>query len=68
MFERMEIAESIYEGVVTPSYKKLLVQKPTVLELLGKREEIQPRQTITPQHMGAPESVVNDMWIDLRAN
>ena len=22
MFERMEIAESIYEGVVTPSYKK----------------------------------------------
>ena len=23
MFERMEIAESIYEGVVTPSYKKI---------------------------------------------
>ena len=22
MFERMEITESIYEGVVTPSYKK----------------------------------------------
>ena len=22
MFERMEISESIYEGVVTPSYKK----------------------------------------------
>ena len=31
MFERMEIAESIYEGVVTGSYKKILGQNPTVL-------------------------------------
>ena len=36
MFERMEITESIYEGVVTPSYKKLLGQKTTILESLGK--------------------------------
>ena len=34
MFEHMDIAESIYEGVITPSYKKLLSQKPTVLESL----------------------------------
>ena len=31
MFERMEIAESIYECVVTTSYKKLLRQEPAVL-------------------------------------
>ena len=37
MFERMEIAESIYEGVVTTSYKKLLGQNLTVLDLLVKR-------------------------------
>ena len=29
MFDHMEIAESIYEGVVSPSYKKPLGQKPT---------------------------------------
>ena len=37
MFERMEIAESIYEGVVTPSYKKLIGQKPIVLDSVGIR-------------------------------
>ena len=37
MVECMEIAESIYEGVVTTSYKKLLGQNLNVLELLGKR-------------------------------
>ena len=37
MFELMEIAESIYEGVVTTSYKKLLGQNLTVLDLLVKR-------------------------------
>ena len=31
MFERMEIAEIIYEGVVKPSYKKILGQNPTLL-------------------------------------
>ena len=35
MFDRMEIAESIYEGVVEPSYKKLLGQMPTVLVIAG---------------------------------
>ena len=31
MIERMEIEESIYEGVVEPSHKNLLGQIPTVL-------------------------------------
>ena len=31
-FERMEIAESIYEGVVTTSYKKPLGKNPTALD------------------------------------
>ena len=35
MFEHMEIAESFYEVVVTPSYEKLLGQKPTVLDSVG---------------------------------
>ena len=35
MFERMEIAESIYEGVVTPSCKKIIGKNPTVLESVG---------------------------------
>ena len=38
MFEHMEIAESIYEGVVTPSYKKLLRNNPTVLYSIGIKE------------------------------
>ena len=48
MFERMEISESIYEGVVTPSYKKLLGYKPTVLDSVIIIEEKPPRQTPTP--------------------
>ena len=35
LFERMEIAGYIYEGVVQPSYKKLLGQIPTVLVIAG---------------------------------
>ena len=31
MFESMEISESIYQGVVEPSYKNLLGYMPTVL-------------------------------------
>ena len=31
MFEHMDIAETIYEGVVEPSYKKLMRQIPPVL-------------------------------------
>ena len=33
MFERMEIAKGIYEGVVTPSYKKILGHNPYPLSL-----------------------------------
>ena len=66
MFERTEIAESIYEGVVTPSYKKVLRQKPTVLDSLGIREEKPPRQILAPQRMGALESSVNNIYIYLK--
>ena len=31
MFERMEIAESIYESVVEPSYKNSLENMPTII-------------------------------------
>ena len=31
MFELMDIYRSIYEGVVEPSYKKILWKMPTVL-------------------------------------
>ena len=61
MFERMEIAESIYEGVVTPSNKKLIRHKPTVLYSLGIREEKPPRQTLTPWNIKALASAVNDV-------
>ena len=37
MFEHMEIAEIIYEGVVTPSYKKTIGQKTTIMNSLGIR-------------------------------
>ena len=37
VFERMEIAGSIYEGVVEPSYKNLPRQKPIVLVTEGIR-------------------------------
>ena len=61
MFERMEISESIYEGVVTPSYKKLLRQNPTVLNSVGIIEEDLSCQTLTLQLMGALVSAVNYM-------
>ena len=61
MFERMEIAESIYEGVVSPSYKKIPGQTPTVLGSVGIREEKPHRQTLTPRSMGALERAVSDM-------
>ena len=38
MFERMEIAESIYEGAVEPSYKNRLGNMTTVLVSAGKQE------------------------------
>ena len=44
----MEIAESIYEGVVEPSYKKLPGQMPTVLVTADKREEKLPISGLAP--------------------
>ena len=61
MFEHMETAESIYDCVVTPTYKKLLGQNPIVLDSVGKIEEKLPRQILTPQRMGALASAVNYM-------
>ena len=61
MFERMEISESIYEGVVTPSFNKRLGQKPNVLESLVIREEHPPFQTIKLQNMGTLANIVNYM-------
>ena len=63
MFGSIEIAEILYEDAVTPSYKNIIGQKTTVLELVGKREENTPRQTLAPQRMGALASAVNDMAI-----
>ena len=39
MFERMEIAESIYKGVVEPFYKNLPGHTRTVLVIASIREE-----------------------------
>ena len=60
MFVRMEIAEIIYEGVVTPSYKKLLGKNPNVLYSVGKIEDIPPCQIPTPRRMVSTESSVNN--------
>ena len=61
MFEHTEIAESIFEGVVTPSYKKLLGEKPIVMDSVGIIKENPPCQPLTPQSMRALESAINDM-------
>ena len=45
----MEIAETIYEGVVETSNKKLLEQMLTVLLTEGERKENSPRQKFTPR-------------------
>ena len=44
----MKITESIYEGVVEPSYKKLTGQTPAVLFTAGKTEENPPCHGLTP--------------------
>ena len=53
MFERMEISESIYEGVVEPSYKNQLGKIPPVLVTAGKREDNPPCQILTPRQVRA---------------
>ena len=41
MFDCMEIAEDIYEGVVTPSYKKTTWEESILTELIrNKRGEV----------------------------
>ena len=60
-FDRMEIAESVYEGVVPPFYKKLLDQNPTVLDSVGIMDENPPRKTLTLKRMIVLARAVNDM-------
>ena len=61
MFERMKISEGIFEGVVTPSYKKILGHKQTILDSVVIKEEKPTRQIINLQRTGALASSVNDM-------
>ena len=49
IFERMGIAEYIYEGVVEPSYKNLLGNMPTVLVTTEKLEQKTPSQILNPR-------------------
>ena len=61
MFERMEIAESIYEGVVEPYYKNLAGETPTVMVTAYKREEKPPHHGLAPRRVRALASSENDM-------
>ena len=47
MFERTEKSESIYGGVLEPSYKNLLGKMPTVLVIASKLEDKTPCQILT---------------------
>ena len=49
MFECMEISESIYEGVIEPSYKKLSGQTQTVLVMAGKIEDKPPHHGLAQE-------------------
>ena len=61
MFERMEISESIYKGIVENSYKNLPGKTPTVLVTEGKREEKPPSHGLAPKRVRALTSSENDM-------
>ena len=61
MFERMEISESIYGGVVEPSYKKLPEKTPTLLFTAGIREDKPPHGGIALKRARALASAENDM-------
>ena len=61
MFEKMDIAESIYEGVVEPSYKNLLGQTPTVLVTSVIIEDTTPCQIITLRWAKALASTEKNM-------
>ena len=47
MFERIKIAEYIYECVVERSHKTLLGQMTTILVSAGKQEDKKPHQLLT---------------------
>ena len=55
------ITESIYEGVVTPSYKKLLRQMPTILVISLNRGEKPPCLRATPIRVTVMEIAENEM-------
>ena len=57
----MYISESIYEGVVEPYHKNLLVQKPAVLITAVKIEDNPPHNILTPRWTRALASTENDM-------
>ena len=61
MFESMEITESIYEGVVEPSYKNLLGQTPTGMVTAGIREENPPSYGLSPRKVRVLASAENTM-------
>ena len=47
MFECIEIAESIYEGIIEPSCKNRIGKMATVLVTAGKLEDNTPCQILT---------------------
>ena len=61
MFECMEFAETIDEGVVEPSYLKILEQMLTVMVTTGKREENRPRQKFTSRWVNTLASAMKCM-------
>ena len=61
MFERTEIAESIYESVVESSNKNLPRQRPTALVTEGIREENPLHRGLVPRRVRALTSIENDM-------
>ena len=61
IFERIGIDESIYKGVVEPSYKNPPGHTPTVLVTSGKIEEKPPCHGLAPRRVRALASVENDM-------
>ena len=49
MFEKMEIAESIYKCVVEPSHKNILGKMPTMMVSAGTKEDNPPYHSLIPQ-------------------
>ena len=64
----MEISESIHEGLLEPSYKKLLGQTPTVLVTAVKIEDKPPCYRLTLRWAREMASTENDMQMARHAN